>query len=305
VTQVVVVAMALMAALCAAVGIVVRQLATQHVPAEHGMSPTMFTELLRNRLWWAGTGTAVVGYVFQALALAYGSLILVQPLLVSCLLFALPLSARFARNRVTRAEWGWALLLTVGLAVFVLVGRPSEGHFQPTAAVWLGVAAICAPLIVGCTIGAARTLGTRRAVLLAIAVGVMFGVIALLTDLCMHRFTTDGIAAVMSTPAPYLLVLVAIVGTVLQQSAFHAGALQASVPTMTVVEPVVAVLLGIVVLGEHLNAHGSMVFLLPIAVAAMMAGTIALGRDTGALDEQIAHADEVPEAQPDLFGGGR
>jgi drug/metabolite transporter (DMT)-like permease len=305
VTQAVVVVLALMAALCAAVGIVVRQLATQHVPAEHGMSATMFTELLRNRLWWAGTGTAVAGYVFQALALAYGSLILVQPLLVSCLLFALPLSARYAHNRVTRAEWAWAILLTVGLAVFVLVGRPSEGHFQPTPSVWLGVAVICVPLVAGCIIGAARTLGTRRAVLLAIVVGVLFGLIALLTDLCMHRFTTGGIAAVLSTPAPYLLVVVAVVGTVLQQSAFHAGALQASVPTMTVLEPVVAVVLGIVVLGEHLNANGPMVFLLPIAVAAMLAGTIALGRDTGALDDQIAHAAEAPEPQPDLFGGGR
>lgn len=304
-TQVVVVALALMAALCAAVGIVVRQLATQHVPAEHGMSATMFTALLRNRMWWAGTGTAVAGYVFQALALAYGSLILVQPLLVSCLLFALPLSARFARNRVTRAEWRWAILLTVGLAVFVLVGRPGEGHFQPTASVWLSVAVVCVPLIAGCIIGAAQTLGTRRAVLLAVAVGVMFGLIALLTDLCMHRFTTGGITAVMSTPAPYLLVIVAIVGTVLQQSAFHAGALQASVPTMTVLEPVVAVLLGILVLGEHLTAHGPLVILLPVAVAAMLAGTIALGRDTGAFDEQIAHAAEAPAEEPDLFGGGR
>ena len=54
----------------------------------------MFSTLLRRPLWWAGTGVAVLGYVFQALALIKGSLIVVQPLLVSALLFALPLSAR-------------------------------------------------------------------------------------------------------------------------------------------------------------------------------------------------------------------
>jgi drug/metabolite transporter (DMT)-like permease len=301
VTQAVVVALALMAALCAAVGIVVRQLATQHVPAEHGMSPTMFTGLLRSRLWWAGTGSAVAGYGFQALALAFGSLILVQPLLVSSLLFALPLGARVAHNRVTRAEWGWAILLTAGLATFVLVGRPREGHFQPTPSVWVAVAVICVPLILGCIVGAARTLGGPRAVLLAVAVAVMFGLIALLTKLCMHRFETGGVTAVMSTPVPYLLVIIAIVATVLQQSAFHAGALQTSVPTMLVLEPVVAVLLGILVLGEQLTAHGPQVMLLPIAVAAMLAGTIALGRDSGAIDEEIAHP--AAERQPDLFGG--
>lgn len=292
--QAVVVMLALLAALCAAVGIVVRQLATEHVPAEHGMSRVMVTSLLRNPLWWAGTGTAVAGYAFQALALSYGSLLLVQPLLVSCLLFALPISARIAGERVTRAEWGWAVLLTAGLAVFVLVGRPAEGNFAPTTAAWIAVTVVCVPLIVYCIVGAARALGTRRAVLLSIAVGVMFGWVALLTKLCVHRLEHGGPSAVLTTSAPYLLVLVAAVGTVLQQSAFHAGALQTSVPTMIVLEPVAAVLLGIVLLGEQLTVHGPAVLVLPVAVAAMLAATVALGRDTGAREEEAhLHADEL------------
>lgn len=76
--------------------------------------------------------------------------------------------------------------------------------------------------------------------------------------------------------------------TVLQQSAFHAGALQTSVPTMLVAEPVVAVLLGAVVLGEELVVQGPALFALPVALAAMAAATVALGRDSGALDERIA-----------------
>ena len=88
----------------------------------------------------------------------------------------------------------------------------------------------------------------------------------------------------------------ATAGTVLQQSAFHAGALQASVPTMIVLEPVVAVLLGILVLGEQLTVHGPAVMVLPVAVAAMLAGTIALGRDSAALDEKMAHGhSEEPD----------
>ena len=295
-TQAVVVVLALTAALCAAIGIVVRQLATRHVPAEHGMSPSMFTSLLSNPMWWAGTGTAVLGYVFQALALSFGSLLLVQPLLVSSLLFALPISARIARVRVSRAEWLWALLLTTGLAVFVLVGRPREGNFAPTANHWVVVGAVCFPLIFFCIAGAARTLGDRRAVLLAVAVGVMFGMVALLTKLSTHRFEVGGLPGLLSTPAPYLLLLVATVGTVLQQSAFHAGALQTSVPTMLVLEPVVAVVLGIVVLGEQLTVHGPAIMALPVAVAAMVAGTVALARGSAARDETIAHEHEFDAA---------
>ena len=47
------------------------------------MSASMFRSLVRNPMWWAGTGTAVLGYAFQALALSFGSLLLVQPLLVA------------------------------------------------------------------------------------------------------------------------------------------------------------------------------------------------------------------------------
>ena len=100
-----VVLLALLAAVFLAIGIVVRQRATMDVPPEYGVSSVMFLTLLRRPLWWAGTAAAVAGYVFQALALANGSLLLVQPILVSALLFALPMSARLAHRRVTRGEW--------------------------------------------------------------------------------------------------------------------------------------------------------------------------------------------------------
>ena len=97
----VVVLLALAAAVTSALGIVIRQRATLEIPQDEGVSTTMFKKLLRNRLWWAGTAVASSGYGFQALALTWGSLILVQPLLVSALLFALPMSARMAHRRVT------------------------------------------------------------------------------------------------------------------------------------------------------------------------------------------------------------
>ena len=104
---------------------------------------------------------------------------------------------------------------------------------------------------------AVRNPGWRRAVLLAVAVGVLFGVVAMLTKLVMHLLTHDGVRAVLTTPVPYLLVVLGIVAVLLQQSAFHAGSLQTSVPTMLVLEPVVAVVLGAVVLGEHMTVNGA------------------------------------------------
>jgi len=282
-----VVLLAFLAAVCSAIGIVIRQRATMEVPVEQGVSTAMLATLARKRLWWAGTTAAVFGYGCQALALTHGSLLVVQPLLVSSLLFALPISAWLADRRVTAREWAWAFLLTVGLAVFVVVAQARPGHNQPQLTAWGVVTVIVAPLVAVCVMVAARTSGRQRAVLLAVAVAALFGVIAVLTKITMHRLADGGLSAALVVPAPYLLVVLAAVATVLQQSAFHAGALQMSVPTMLVLEPLLAVLLGAFVLGEHLVLSGPASVALPVAVAAMAAATIALGRNEGAYEEQL------------------
>ena len=282
-----VVLFALLAAVCMAIGIVVRQRATCDVPEDQGVSTTMISTLLRKRLWWTGTGVAVMGYVCQAVALAHGSLLVVQPLMVSSLLFALPLSARLAGRRVTAAEWVWAVALTIGLALFVLMARPRPGLYRGQELAWTVAIAVIAPIVVFCVMFGARSTGRRRAVLIAIAVGVLFGVIAVLTKLVMFELAEDGAVAVLKLPSLYLLAALGVTAMLLQQSAFHAGALQMSVPTMLVLEPLVAVLLGAFVLNEHLSVSGYETVALPIAIGVMAAATVALGRGEGAYEEQL------------------
>jgi drug/metabolite transporter (DMT)-like permease len=282
--------LAVLAAVFLAIGIVVRQRATMDVPQEHGVSSVMFLTLLRRPLWWGGTAAAVAGFVFQALALANGSLLLVQPILVSGLLFALPLSARLAHRRVTRGEWVWAMVLTAALAVFVVLAKTSPGDYEASLAFSALVAVICTAAVSACVLVATRTMGWKRAVLLALAVGVLFGVVAVLTKQVMHVLTHEGLRVVLTTPVLYLLVVIGVLATFLQQSAFHAGSLQTSVPTMLVLEPVVAVVLGAVVLGEHLDVSRLDAVLIAISAVAMAAATIALGRDEGAYEEQLEAA---------------
>ena len=270
-----------------AIGIVVRQRATMDVPSDQSVSTRMFLTLLRRPIWWAGTGVAVAGYGFQALALAKGSLILVQPLLVSALLFALPLSARLAGRRVTRREWLWAGLLTLSLTLFVMLARPGPPDRPATLPVAAIVAVGSLVLIVGCVLIARRLDGSQRAVLFAVGVGVLFGVVAVITKIVMHLLNQRGALGLLATPAPYALVVLGIIATLLQQSAFHAGALQTSVPTMLVLEPVVAVCLGAILLGEELDVGGYELVALVIAVAAMTAATFSLGRGEGAYEAEL------------------
>ena len=273
--HVLVVIFALCAAIFAAIGIVVRQRATIDVPEEHGVSTVMLATLLRRPLWWGGTAAAVAGFVFQALALDNGSLIVVQPLLVSALLFALPLSARLAHRRVNRGDWLWAVLLTVSLAIFVLLAHPRVSDQVAPVSTIAVVAGVCTAVVLGCVLVAVRRSGWQRAVPLAVAVGVLFGLVAVLTKMLMHALDRHTVAEVLATPLPYALVLLGVLATLLQQSAFHAGSLQTSVPTMLVVEPMAAVLLGVFLLGETLTANR------------WEAATIALGRDEGAYEAQL------------------
>jgi drug/metabolite transporter (DMT)-like permease len=271
---------ALLAAFWAAVGIVVRQRAIQGEAGNPEDSGAIVTSWVRQPSWWAGTLGAVGGYVFQALALAHGSLLLVQPLLVSSLLFVLPLGARFSNQHVRARDWWWALVLITALTVFVLVGQPREGHYRPPVPAWSVALIGSVPVVIVCVLAARRMVGRPRAMLLGTAVAVLLGMIAVLTKVSTHRLAVRGWHGLLTVPAPYLLVVLVVAVTVLQQSAFHAGALQASVPIMLVGEPVVAVLLGVVILGEHLVVRGAGALILTLAVAAMTAATIALGRDT-------------------------
>jgi drug/metabolite transporter (DMT)-like permease len=282
-----VVAAALAGAVFAAIGIVVRQRATMDVPRDQGVSTMMWSTLLRRPLWWAGTGSAVTGYAFQAVALAYGSLLLVAPLMVSALLFALPLSARLAHRRVSRAEWGWAVVLTIALGVFVALARTKPGDYEGAELPAVIVAGISLLFVAGCLLVALRLSNWRRALLLAVGVGVLFGVVAVLTKLVMHIVREGSMLRLMTTPVLYVVIAVGVIATLLQQSAFHAGSLRASVPAMLVLEPVVAVLLGEVVLEEHLAVSKPAAVVLAIAFITMAAATIALGRDEGAWEEEL------------------
>ena len=120
--------LALGAAFFIAIGDVIHQRSAHEVTDEPVSHLELFTRLLRDRQWWLGSLVAAVGFALQAAALGLGSVLLVQALLVTSLLFALPINARATHRRVTRWEWLWAALLAAAVVVIVTVGNPTAGH---------------------------------------------------------------------------------------------------------------------------------------------------------------------------------
>ena len=269
------------AAFFIAIGDVIHQRSAQEVTDEPVSHVDLFLRLLRDRQWWLGSIVAAVGFGLQAAALGFGSVLLVQALLVTSLLFALPINARLSHRRVTRWEWTWAALLAAAVAVIVTVGNPTEGHSRASLETWTMVISVLGPALVLCVVGARIWSGPVSAVLLALVSGALWGVFAVLTKGVVDRLD-DGLWALLRTPELYVWALVGVAGTAWQQSSFRAGALTASLPTMTVAEPVVGSVLGIGVLGETLRPGDAGWLTLIVAVAVMVVATAALARGEAA-----------------------
>jgi drug/metabolite transporter (DMT)-like permease len=284
---------ALCAALASAIGDVIRQRSAQEITDKDVGHLELFWLSVRDPRWWMGGMGAVANYSLQAGALALGSVMLVTALQVTALLFALPIYARLAHHRVTRWEWTWAVMLAGSLAVLVTVGDPDAGNARGSLGSWLVVAAVMGPVLVLCLVGA--KLWARSAVapvLLAVVAGSSLALFAVLTKGAVGA-ASGGFGAFLRAPESYCLLPAALAGMIFQQSAFRAGALTASLPTVTVAKPVVASLLGILVLGETLNASGPRLLTLLAAGVVVVIATIALARGEAATIAAGAGQDVV------------
>lgn len=286
--------LALGAALFIAIGDVMHQRSAHEVTEDKVGHLELFLRLLKDTSWWLGSAIAAIGFTLQAAALGFGSVLLVQALLVTSLLFALPISARLSHRTVTRWEWTWAALLAAAVAVIVIVGNPTEGHSRASLETWTLVIAVLGPLMVLCVVAAGMLSGRPiSAVLLAVVSGTLWGLFAVLTkgvvDLLDH-----GLWHLIRAPELYAWAAVGVAGTAWQQSSFRAGALTASLPTMTITEPIVGSVLGVVVLGETLRPGEAGWFTLAVAVVVMVVSTVALARGEAVASSSAAASHQGP-----------
>jgi drug/metabolite transporter (DMT)-like permease len=279
---------ALGAAMLIAIGDVIQQRSAHDVTDEPVGHIALFLRLLRDKQWWLGSLVAAGGFGLQAAALGFGSVLLVQALLVTSLLFALPLSARFAGRRITRYQWMWAVLLAAAVAVIVTVGDPSKGQSRAGLEMWTWVIATLGPLLVLCLLGARQFSGKPvAAVLLGLVAGSLWGLFAVLTKGVVDHLD-DGIWALLKLPELYPWVVVAVAATAVQQSAFRAGSMAASLPAVTVSEPLVGSILGVAILGEMLRPGRSGWVVLVVAVVVMVVATVELARTEAAPAPEVA-----------------
>jgi drug/metabolite transporter (DMT)-like permease len=273
------VVLALSAGLCYAIAAVVQQrVAAQQAP-ELSLSPRLILALCRRPLWLLGIAIDLTAYGLEAAALGVGSVLVVGPLLASGLLFALPFASFRTGRRVTRSEMVPAALITVGLALYVVVGSPTGTASHASHLAW----AIAAAFVIAATsvlvlLGRRAVEPGRRAMYYGIATGVVYSLTAVLTKATVDRLHSS-VVPIVGHWQLYALLLASAVGLVLNQSAFQAGHVAASLPAISVTNPLLASIMGVVLFGEHLNASGALAWTVAVAsIVAMLVGTAWLAR---------------------------
>ncbi|GLZ54284.1 DMT family transporter [Actinomycetospora sp. NBRC 106378] len=250
-----------------------QQRATHEVPIAPTLSPRLLVELARHPWWLLGLVTTILALAMQLVALAFGPLTIVQPLLVTGCVFAGVFSALLHRRAPDRWVVGGGLLTAAGLAGFLLQARPVAAgpdaeHLDVTDSPAFLVALVV--VLAGCLVWAGVSTHPSRVLALALGTGILFGVTAAL----MKAVTTavrGGAGELFTTPALYAACVVGPMGFLLSQNTFQQGRLVSpSVAVITTVDPIVAVFAGIAWLGETIDTSG------PLLVGQVVSGVVVL-----------------------------
>jgi drug/metabolite transporter (DMT)-like permease len=233
---------------------------------------------LRHPLWITGALASLAGLGLHALALRDGPLTLVQPLLVTGVIFALPLRQALERLRPRPAELAWAAALALGLALFILAATPASSPAQPADP---GPALICAAAIglglPACVAASRRATGAPAALALGTAAGLAFagtaGLLKQVTDELGH-----GAGALLTTWPSYALLVAGGLGLLLSQLAYRAGPLRASLPAVTAVNPIASLVIGVAVFDERFRGGAPYLAAEVLGLAVIVIAAVGLTR---------------------------
>jgi drug/metabolite transporter (DMT)-like permease len=259
--------LALLAAFSFALGTVLQQRGTLQTSAAEG-DPRFLGEIIRKPVWLLGGSLQITGWVLQAVALDRGSLALVQSLCALSLVFALPLGARFTNQQVGRRSIIGACVTLLGIISFVALGQPQGGTSQPTATAWWTSGLIIGGLMLLLARLAYQRHGAVAAALFATAAGLSYAFQAAVTKVFMSQLGY-GVAALLSSWTTYALILSALAGFALQQSALKTGFLAPAMAASNASTLTMSVLLGVTLFGESIsNGQGRM---LPAVISLALA----------------------------------
>jgi hypothetical protein len=271
------VAFALAAALSSAVNLITQHSASVGAPKrEKGWRLVAY--LFRQPPWLLGWIAAAGAFAFQAVALHHGQLSVVQPILVTELVFVLVLRRVWIGQDVARAAWAAALVVCGALAAFLVAAEPTGGHSSPETGQWLSALLVFGGAIALLAAGGTRGSPVRRAALLGAAAGLAWALAATFVKTATGTLAASGVGGMLTRWPVYALAVAVTAGMLLGQSALHVGPLSASQPLLAIVNPLASIILSIWLFDERFTDSPARIAIAGLAMAVLAVGVIALSR---------------------------
>lgn len=231
----------------------------------------------------------LVGYVVQAIALDHGRLAIIQPLLVSTVVFALPLGYFLTAQQVGRRQIFGAVLVVFGLAIYAIFGDPAGGNENAPNDEWAIALAVIGAVCVVLYLAARRSGGARQAAFYGVVSGILFGASACLVKPTLEALHSGGVQEVLAHWEFYGMAISGILAFVIQQISLSAGFLATSVATVSVSNPIVSIALGVLLFDERLSRPAWHVVVAVCGLALGMFGAIVI---SVAREKISSHANE-------------
>jgi hypothetical protein len=259
-------------------------LTTQHIASTRKTGDTSNWQLalflFRQPLWLLGWVALVASLVFQSLALHFGPMSEVQPLLVSELIIALLLRQLWIHQRVNPLAWISAGVTVVGLTVFLFAGSPyghAHGHTHvPATTSWVAPVLVCAVVTIVLVLFAQSGSPNRRSAFFAAATGVTWALEATFIKATTDVIASSGFEGALVRWPLYAFIVGGVGGLLCEQAALHLGPLKVSQPFIVIVDPIVSVVLGVWLYGEKLQSGVTHVVVAGVGFLVMCVGVVVL-----------------------------
>lgn len=285
-------ALALGAGVANAAGNVLNRKAARDEPSSAQFRLRLFRDLARRPAWLAAAGMMIVSFALAAAALGTGQLAAVQLLVILELPMTIIGGSWLLKARLGRREWTAIAAMTAGVIGLLALLDPQPGPGRPVPALpWIiGSAATIGAVAVFTVAGRAQTAPAARACLLGVASGLAYGLTAAYTKGMTSEFAAGGVTGVLTTWEFYACATSGVAAAFLLENAYQAGPLTASQPGITLVDPVISTLWGVVVFGE-LVSRGAVLAFTPIPLFAVAAGVLLLSKSPILRETQTRSAE--------------
>jgi drug/metabolite transporter (DMT)-like permease len=266
-----------------------------------GGNPKAFAKLLTNWVWLVGLGAQIVGVVLQAAALDRGRVAIIQPLLVTTVIWAMPFGYFLTSQTITRRHIVGAAIIVTGLAIFVSFGDPAGGVDEAPISAWLSAFLVLGVICIGLLLFGRRGGLSLQAGIYGATAGILYGVSATLMKPVVEQLHTDGVVSVLQSWELWVMAIGGLGGFYVQQISLATGRLVTSVATVSVANPVVSVMLGVLVLQERLDqppAWHAVLAVAGLALALFGAVLVASATDPEEVEAPADRPSAPPRPQP-------